>query len=85
MDQIFTRDCVAHMASVYEDITHPALPRSWNSLLIVPLVARTREESAFATNTPVKSHCQPLAMDLAPICSILGDIVAQKKKIAKSD
>jgi hypothetical protein len=48
-----TRDCVAHMASVYDVISHPAFSRSLNSLLIVPLVAKTRDPSAFAMKTPV--------------------------------
>jgi hypothetical protein len=48
-----TRDCVAHIASVYDVISHPAFSRSLNSLLIVPLVAKTRDPSAFAMKTPV--------------------------------
>lgn len=47
-----TRDCVAHMANVYDVISHPEFSRSLNSLLMVPLVARTREPSAFAIKTP---------------------------------
>jgi hypothetical protein len=40
------------MANVYDVISHPAFSRSLNSLLMVPLVARTSEVSAFAMNTP---------------------------------
>jgi hypothetical protein len=50
-----TSDCVAHMANVYDVISHPAFFKSLNSLLIVPLVARTSEVSAFPMNTPAKS------------------------------
>jgi hypothetical protein len=49
---------VAHIASVYEVISHPAFSRSLNSLLIAPLVARTREISAFAMKNP-ENNRQP--------------------------
>jgi hypothetical protein len=43
---------VAHIASVYEVISHPAFSRSLNSLLMVTLIAMIREPSAFAIKTP---------------------------------
>lgn len=42
------------MANVYDVISHPAFPSWSNSLLIVPLVARTRETSALAMKTPLQ-------------------------------
>jgi hypothetical protein len=66
------------MANVYEVISHPAFSRSLNSLLMVPLVARTSEVSAFAMKTP-NSSCQSKLHDLRP------DSSTERRKVARRE